>query len=264
MKFEKEIVLDAKLNPKRIYAYINSKTKIKECIRALRESNEKITTDTTQIANTLNNYFASVFCNEEIDDLPICEESCDVKCVDPLFDKSIIKLKLMQLNTNKAIGVDKIHPKVLKECSESLSKPLSIIFNSSYLTGSLPKHWLCANVTPLFKKGDKLNPSNYRPVSITSIVCKVMESIIRDTMMNHLLVNGIITSDQHGFVPKKSCCTNLLETMDILTQAIEEGYSIDIIFLDFAKAFDTVAHTRLSLKLQSYGFIDKLLKLLVD
>jgi hypothetical protein len=82
--------------------------------------------------------------------------------------------------------------------------------------------------------------------------------------MNHLLVNGIITSDQHGFVPKKSCCTNLLETMDILTQAIEEGYSIDIIFLDFAKAFDTVAHTRLSLKLQSYGFIDKLLKLLVD
>ncbi len=114
MKFEKEIVLDAKLNPKRIYAYINSKTKIKECIRALRESNEKITTDTTQIANTLNNYFVSVFCNEEIDDLPICEESseesCDVKCVDPLFDKSIIKLKLMQLNTNKAIGVDKIHP----------------------------------------------------------------------------------------------------------------------------------------------------------
>ena len=260
IKFEKEIVFDAKSNPKRIYAYINSKTKIKECIRAMRESNEKITTDKTQIANTLNNYFASVFCNEEKDDLPICDESCDVKCVDPLFDKSIIKLKLIQLNTNKAIGEDKIHPKVLKECAESLSKPLSIIFNSSYSTGSLPKNWLCANVTPLFKKGDKLNPSNYRPVSITSIVCKVMESIIRDTMMNHLLVNRIITRDQHGFVPKKSCCTNLLETMDILTQAIEEGYSIDIIFLDFAKAFDTVAHTRLGLKLQSYGFIDKLLK----
>ena len=242
MKYGKEIVLDAKMNPKRVNAYINSKTKIKESIRALRESNEEITTDTYQIANTLNNYFASVFCNEDLNDLQICN--------DPLFNKSIIKLKLMQLNTNKAIGVDKVNPKVLKECSESLSKPLSIIFNSSYSTGSLPKQWLCANLTPLFKKGDKLNPSNYRPVSLTSVVCKIMESIIRDVMMNHLLVNEIITRDQHGFVPKKSCCTNLLETMDILTQAIEDGYLIDII-LDFAKAFDTVAYTRLSLKLQS-------------
>ena len=119
--------------------------------------------------------------------------------------------------------------------------------------------WLCANITPLFKKGDKLNPSNYRPVSLTSIICKVMETIVRDALMQHFLINGFIISEQHGFVPKKSCITNLLETMDLLTQAIEDGYPADIIFLDFAKAFDTVAHTRLISKLSSYGIVDKLL-----
>jgi hypothetical protein len=86
-----------------------------------------------------------------------------------------------------------------------------------------------------------------------------MENIIRDTLLQHFLANGLITSAQHGFLPKKSCITNLLETMDILTQAIEDGYPIDIIFLDFAKAFDTVAHSRLILKLSSYGIVDRLL-----
>jgi hypothetical protein len=85
-----------------------------------------------------------------------------------------------------------------------------------------------------------------------------MENIIRDTLLQHFLANGLITSAQHGFLPKKSCITNLLETMDILTQAIEDGYPIDIIFLDFAKAFDTVAHSRLILKLSSYGIVDRL------
>jgi hypothetical protein len=163
------------------------------------------------------------------------------------------------LNTNKSTGVDKVHPKVLKECSNSIAKPLSILFNRSYSGGIVPKLWLHANVTPLFKKGDKLNPSNYRPISLTSIVCKIMESLIRDSMMKHLIDNNLIIKEQHGFVPKKSCCTNLLETMDLLTQAIEEGYPIDILFLDFAKAFDTVAHTRLGLKLSMFGFADTLL-----
>lgn len=181
------------------------------------------------------------------------------KCIDPVFSEQVILTKLINLNTNKSTGVDKVHPKVLKECSDSLAKPLSLLFNLSYCSGRVPQLWQCANVTPLFKKGDKLNPSNYRPVSLTSVVCKVMESIIRDSIMQHLLANKLIISEQHGFVPKKSCCTNLLETMDLITQAIEDGYPIDIIFLDFAKAFDTVAHTRLNIKLSAFGIVDKLL-----
>ena len=97
-------------------------------------------------------------------------------------------------------------------------------------------------------------------MSLTSVVCKVMEGIIRDTIMQHLIVNNLIISEQHGFVPKKSCCTNLLETMDILTQAIEDGHPIDIIFLDFSKAFDTVAHRRLIIKLPTFGIVDKMLE----
>ena len=257
--FERSLANDAKKNPKRIYAYINGKTKIKESIRALRDNDDNIITDGYAIADCLNNYFASVFYAEDIDSLPTCEMKTTTKCIDPVFSEQVILTKLINLNTNKSTGVDKVHPKVLKECSDSLAKPLSLLFNLSYCSGRVPQLWLCANVTPLFKKGDKLNPSNYRPVSLTSVVCKVMESIIRDSIMQHLLANKLIISEQHGFVPKKSCCTNLLETMDLITQAIEDGYPINIIFLDFAKAFDTVAHTRLNIKLSAFGIVDKLL-----
>jgi hypothetical protein len=207
MAFERELALDAKKNPKRINAYINSKTKIKDTIRALKDTNDIIITGGPQIANILNNYFASVFCEEDLNNIPSCEYISKVKCSDPTFDETIVMSKLKKLNTSKSIGIDKVHPRVLKECSESISKPLSIIFNCSYSTGSLPKQWLNANVTPLSKKGDKLNPSNYRPVSLTSIVCKVMENIIRDALVQHYLVNGLITSAIHGFMAKKSCIT---------------------------------------------------------
>jgi hypothetical protein len=194
-----------------------------------------------------------------MDSLPTCEMKTTSKCIDPVFNEQVIRTKLSNLNTNKSTGVDKVHSKVLKEFSDSLAKPLSLLFNLSYCSGSLPQLWLCANVTFLFKKGDKLNPSNYRPVSLTSVVCKVMESIIRDTIMQHLLANKSIISEQHGFVPKKSFCTNLLETVDLITQAIEDDYPIDIIFLDFSKALDIIAHTNLNIKIPTFGIVGKLL-----
>ncbi len=119
---------------------------------------------------------------------------------------------------------------------------------------------LCVNITPLLKKGDKLKATNHRPVSLTSIFCTVMESVIRDTLINHLTRNNLIYHSQHGFMPNKSCCTNLLEALDIVTQALEEDLSIDIAFLDFAKAFDSVAHERLLLKYKAYRIREDLLR----
>ena len=112
---------------------------------------------------------------------------------------------------------------------------------------------------PLFKKGNKLEASNYRPISLTSIVCKLMERIIRDEIMNHLLINKLIIKQQHGFVNRKNCTTNLLETMDLITKALADGYNIDEILLDFAKAFDSVLLMRLLLKLDCLGIRNKLL-----
>ena len=140
--FEQNLARDAKNNPKRIYAYINSKVKIKESIRALKTNDDKIITDGHDIANCLNNYFASVLCEEDQVSLPTCETKTIVRCNDPIFEESVIRKKLMNLNTYKSIGVDKVHPKVLKECADSLARPLTILFNLSYISSRVPQQWL--------------------------------------------------------------------------------------------------------------------------
>jgi hypothetical protein len=93
-------------------------------------------------------------------------------------------------------------------------------------------------VSPIFKKGTKGNPGNYRPVSLTSVPCKILESIIKDHLMDHLLTNNLIRDSQHGFMPGKSCASNLVEFMDKVTKSVDEGTAVDIFYLDFAKAFD--------------------------
>ena len=139
-------------------------------------------------------------------------------------------------------------------CASAFAKPLSLIFHRSLIEAQVPNNWKLANVTPVFKKGSRLAPSNYRPVSLTSVVCKVMERVVRDALMLYLETEGLITNKQHGFVNKKSCTTNLLESLDLVTKALSEGKNVEVVYLDFLKAFDMVPHRRLLLKLKGYGF----------
>ena len=113
--------------------------------------------------------------------------------------------------------------------------------------------WKKAQVTPLYKKGDKHISANYRPVSLTVIICKLLESFVRDKIMNHMEINDLFTVHQHGFRSKHSCTTQLLEVLEHWSEILEQGGSIDCIYLDFAKAFDTVPHKRLLRKLSAYG-----------
>ncbi|XP_065672152.1 uncharacterized protein LOC136089977 [Hydra vulgaris] len=160
---------------------------------------------------------------------------------------------------NKACGVDSLHPILLKHCAKSLALPLTLIYKSSYNTSNLPLLWRAANVTAIFKKGCKLNASNYRPVSITPIACKVFEGVIRNEMQNFFDNHNIISKCQHGFVKRRSCTTNLLMTLDFITQKLAKNIPVDVIMLDFAKAFDTLPHKRLLLKLNAYGIKGKFL-----
>ena len=161
--------------------------------------------------------------------------------------------RLAALNPNKSPGPDGFHPRILKELAQELAQPLAVIFQKSLHEGVLPVDWKEAQVTPLFKKGEKDVPGNYRPVSLTSVVCKVLESIVRERVMGHLTANNLLSGCQHGFVSGRSCTTNLLSTLETWTLMIDEGSSVDAIYLDFAKAFDSVPHERLLKKVEALG-----------
>ena len=124
----------------------------------------------------------------------------------------------------------------------------------------IPKVWKEATVIPIFKGGSKKKPGNYRPVSLTSQVCKLLERLIRRNITEHMESNHIISDHQHGFVRKRSCQSNLMETFEDWTSLIDEGNGVDVIYLDYRKAFDTVPHERLKAKLHGYGIRGNILK----
>jgi Reverse transcriptase (RNA-dependent DNA polymerase) len=136
---------------------------------------------------------------------------------------------------------------------------LCLLFQKSLDLGVVPQSWKLANITPLHKNGSKLSPTNYRGISLTSVLCKLLERIVAAHIYNHLICNNILSKNQHGFVPRRSTTTNLLETMDIITGSLNEGLGVDVIYLDFIKAFDRVAHARLVLKLRGIGLAGMLL-----
>ena len=164
-------------------------------------------------------------------------------------------LKLLQkLNPNKAAGPDNIRPKILKELAPEIAPILTIIFRKSLETGEVPPDWRSANVSPVYKKGDRHKAENYRPISLTCICCKLMEHIITSHIMNHADKNNILYPLQHGFWSKRSCETQLIEFIDEVTTNMSAGKQTDVLIMDFSKAFDKV----------SYGLLVNKLKLMVQ
>jgi len=131
--------------------------------------------------------------------------------------------------------------------------PLSRIFPESFDTGQVPADWRTANISPIFKKGSTKEPENYRPVSLTSVVCKTMESIVRGDMVTFFDEGSLFSRNQHLFMKKRSCLTNLLETFEEWTKAFDEEYGMDVIYLDYTKAYDSVPNKRLIEILKGYG-----------
>ena len=211
-------------------------------------------------ADILNKYFASVFTREDLASMPTLDNKHeDPQLRDIIIDEEIVKKKLLKLNSTKSAGPDGF-PRVLAETAGLIAKPLSIIFRKSLDEGNLPMDWKVATVIPIHKKRNKKQPGNYRPVCLTSVVGKLMESIVRDNIVDHMMENTLFVDAQHGFVPGRSCMTQLLVVLKTWTEMLDKGDPVDAIYLDFRKAFDSVPHQRLLGKLKAYGINGKITK----
>ena len=170
----------------------------------------------------------------------------------------LVAKKIKAMKDNKSPGVDGIPPKLLMETVEQISIPLARVFNLSLKEGVVPFEWKEANIIPLFKKGSRNKSENYRPVSLTSVICKLLERLIKDHMVDFLVKHKLLNSSQHGFLKARSCLTNMLCFLEEITKWIDVGSPVDIIYLDFQKAFDKVPHQRFLLKLKAHGIGDSI------
>ena len=262
--FELRLAENIKHDPKSFYSYISSKARSDNKVGPLKNADGEVVTGNKETADFLNRYFSSVFTKENLHNMPeaddIFEGSVDQSLSDIEITEEIVLNKMSKLNVNKSQGPDEIHNKLLYELRHELSKPLTELFRKSLVTGQIPQDWRDANVIPLFKKGKRDQPQNYRPVSLTSVVGKLLEGIIKDYITLHLEKFKLIKNSQHGFISGRSCLSNLLEFFENLTSSLDEGDNVDVIYLDFSKAFDKVPHLRLGKKLEGHGITGKCLQ----
>jgi len=167
---------------------------------------------------------------------------------------------LQQLKTKSSSGPDGLPPNMFRKLALELAFLLSLLFQSSMSTGQLPAEWKTGTVSPIFKSGIACDVSNYRPISLTCIACKVMERVIVQRMLIYLKANNITTRQQHGFLARRSTTSNLLDSLNDSTLAINNKQSITVAYVDYSIAFDVVCHIKLTYKLQHYGISDDLLK----
>ena len=135
-----------------------------------------------------------------------------------------IKKRLSKLDPSKASGPDEIKPRLLKELAYEISPILCLIFQKSLDTGEVPTYWRTAHVSPIYKKGSKYIPENYRPISLTCICCKILEHVVVSSIMTHADTYNILYPLQHGFRRSRSCETQLLECVDDESKNIENQH----------------------------------------
>ena len=258
---ERNVAKDSKLNPKRFFSFVNSARRSRSSIGPLIKDGVRVVEPKPK-AQLLNKYFSSVFTRRD-DPPPSMEPSGRIKLSDIEVNEQIIADEINHIREFSAPGPDNFSNKIIIELKSEIAKPLAILFRKSLDESHIPDEWRLSNVTPVYKKGSKAEPGNYRPVSLTSNVCKLMERVINATL-GEFINQNVLYNSQHGFRKGRSCQTNLIEFFDQIGGWLDDGQNVDVLYLDFAKAFDKVDHKRMMVKLSAAGVEGKLLAWIRD
>ncbi|XP_051160012.1 uncharacterized protein LOC127280792, partial [Leptopilina boulardi] len=243
-------------NPKLFWNYLNSSKE--KSVLPMEMSLDTITAcNSEDIANLFVRFFDSVYGVDDKDKHNF-EFVEDVELNVTHITKNEILAKIRKLNTKKGPGVDGIPSSFMKSCSSSIIDPLFYIFNSSLKIGYFPEIWKEGIIVPIYKKGNKSNVKNYRPIVILNAIPKLFESIFYDRMFSAF--ESILIEEQHGFRRGRSTVTNLCVYTQYLTEALEGGKQVDAVYTDFSKAFDKVSHSVLISKLEAYGVSEMTLR----
>ncbi|KAF2344529.1 Reverse transcriptase domain [Trinorchestia longiramus] len=235
------VAAPAKTNPKSFYKYVNDRRLRRDTIGPPIDSKGSTQTNNKRKAKNLNTYFTSVFTHEGLTEIlqPHVLNTQEILS-DGVFTVEEVEEQLSILNPYKSTGPDGLGPRILKESAEVISEPLTNIFNRSLETGIVPVDWKHANFTSIFKKRNKQIPNNYRPISLTSVISKTIERLLKVRMTKHLNDQNLINDTQHGFREKRSCLTNLLYFFGEVNCTYDRTKAVDLVYLDFQKAFDKV------------------------
>lgn len=260
--FERKLAHECRKNTKGVWKYIKSQMRRSKTIPDLKKPDGSLTSDDKEASEVLSQQYYLVFTNENTTNLPSFDQKTLV--TEPLSGFNITRdrvlKKLKSLKPDKSPGDDGFHPRVMREIAEVLSYPLTHIYQKSVETSELPNQWREATITPIYKKGSRNLAENYRPVSLTSMVCKTIEDLVAEDITLHVKANSQGCKEQHGFSKGKSVTTNLIEALNIWTEALSHNIPVDVIFLDYQKAFDRVPHQRLIKQIESFGITDKAIK----
>ena len=259
ISYEESLINDLNTDPNLFHRYIRKKKSCSLSAGPLKSPNGIVITEDSAMAELFASSFSSVYrSNTLINDDDSNVNNAAFLSTLPITLHDVSKI-LENLRPNSSMGPDNLHPVLLKNCSANLAYPLLKIFLHSLNSGFVPAEWKISKVIPIFKKGSRSDPLNYRPISLTSVVCKCLEKIICREIYNFLDLNNILSEDQYGFRAGRSIEDNLILTYDSVTKWIDENSAVDVILFDFSKAFDVVNHDLVIVRLLEIGIRNPLL-----
>ena len=251
-RYEAGLIDKWKENPKLFHSYIRSKKSGALSVGPLKLSNGEVSGDPKLMSECLASSFSSVYSSN----VPLFQEPHQVhtsRITELHFSSVDVHTLLKGLDGNSAMGPDHIHPLLLKNCASVLAYPMFVIFSRSLALGTVPNLWKQSTVVPIFKKGNRYVPLNYRPISLTPVSCKLMERLISRHIYEYLDEHSILSDHQFGFRSGRSTVDQLLLVYEEVSRLVDGGESVDVILFDYSKAFDVVNHEILLTKLKCVG-----------